>query len=113
MDILDAKLQAGIQVGDHFKRYGDRPNTTEAVTKCKHAAIRDWEDFHWLFIVDFRNKFSAIFEKFTPPNSKRVLSIHTTSLTNPKSTRLILEAGKFLSLVFWTRIDSLPQLAKL
>lgn len=74
IDILDAKLQAGIQVGDHFKRYGDRPNTTEAVTKY------------------FRTKFNAIFDKFTPPNSKRLLSIHTTSLTNPKSTRLILEA---------------------
>lgn len=73
VDLLDSKLKSGIQLAHYFKRYGDRPNETEAVKAY------------------FRAKFTAIYRKFTPPHSKRIFAIHTTSLTDPEKTRVILQ----------------------
>lgn len=73
-DLLESKLNSGVQLSRYFKRYGDRPNNAEAVTKY------------------FRAKFSAIYEKFTPTSARRAFNIHATSLTNPQATKGILEA---------------------
>lgn len=95
IDLLESKLASGVQLGQYFKRYGDRPNTTEAVAKC------EWVRFIVKTITDtlpqdFRSKFTAIYDKYTPPHAKRVFNIHTTSLTDPQSTKMILEAGTLL-----------------
>ncbi|KAG8830984.1 hypothetical protein FRC17_003939, partial [Serendipita sp. 399] len=74
IDLLEVKLKSGIKVSQYFGRFGDRANTVESVTKYFHA------------------KFTAIYEKFTPNSSKRAFTIHQTSLTNARSTKIILEA---------------------
>jgi hypothetical protein len=36
IDLLEAKLKAGIQVNQYIQHYGDRGNTPKAVTKCTY-----------------------------------------------------------------------------
>ena len=94
VDLLDAKLKSGIRLAQYFKRYGDRPNDTEAVLKCAYSpfCLRLVIDSP----IDFRAKFSAIHEKYTPTQASRVFTIHETSLIDRQSTKVTLQAGTCL-----------------
>ncbi|KAG2003660.1 guanine nucleotide-binding protein alpha-4 subunit [Coprinopsis cinerea AmutBmut pab1-1] len=70
VDIFKAKLEAGIKFGDHVVSYGDRPNTFEHTTAY------------------IRRKFANILKENSP--LPRVFYSHLTTVTDTKSTKLIL-----------------------
>uniref|UniRef100_A0A0W0FX79 G-alpha-domain-containing protein n=1 Tax=Moniliophthora roreri TaxID=221103 RepID=A0A0W0FX79_MONRR len=70
-DLLQAKLNAGVQLNEHMISYADRPNDYESVSKY------------------MRNKFGAIHQSYTP-NKERELYIHFTSVTDTRRTATII-----------------------
>ncbi|KAL1681909.1 guanine nucleotide binding protein, alpha subunit [Schizophyllum commune] len=70
-DLLQSKLDAGVQLGQHMISYGDRPNDYDSVSKY------------------FRNKFGALHQTYTP-NKERELYIHFTSVTDTRRTATII-----------------------
>ncbi|KAF7782388.1 hypothetical protein Agabi119p4_1764 [Agaricus bisporus var. burnettii] len=70
IDILKAKLHAGIQFGHYVISYGNRPNDYENASAY------------------LKKKFSALHKQYSP--SPRVFYCHMTTVTDPKSTQHIL-----------------------
>ncbi|KAH9996200.1 G-alpha-domain-containing protein [Russula vinacea] len=69
-DLLDAKLQSGIQFREFVTSYKDRPNTTDDV-------------LHYL-----KGKFSAIYQQ--DPQNTLTLHVHITCATDSNSTSIVL-----------------------
>jgi hypothetical protein len=70
LDILKAKLEAGIELKKYILSYGDRPN--DADSACKF----------------FRNTFGSVFKDFATQD--RELYIHITTMNNPKTSFAII-----------------------
>ncbi|KAH7910974.1 guanine nucleotide binding protein, alpha subunit [Hygrophoropsis aurantiaca] len=69
-DILRAKLNSGIRLGDYIVSYGSRPNDFECASQY------------------LRKKFAALMKEHSP---ERPFYCHFTSVTDTKSTTLILQ----------------------
>jgi len=72
IDLLQAKLKAGVRLKDHIMQYGDRPNDFENVSRY------------------FQNKFAAIHQEYSASKS-RELKIHFTSVTDTRGTATIIQ----------------------
>ncbi|PFH46800.1 hypothetical protein AMATHDRAFT_69024 [Amanita thiersii Skay4041] len=70
IDILHMKLAAGIKLADFVVSYGDRPNDFDNVSAY------------------LRRKFAGILKECSP--TKRIFYCHLTTVTDTKSTKLIL-----------------------
>ncbi|THH13683.1 hypothetical protein EW146_g6570 [Bondarzewia mesenterica] len=71
-DLLQAKLDAGVQLNQHLLSYGDRPNDYESVSKY------------------LRNKFGLLHQQ-NSPNTERELFIHFTAVTDTRRTMTIIQ----------------------
>ncbi|KAJ3512835.1 hypothetical protein NLJ89_g3293 [Agrocybe chaxingu] len=71
VDLLQAKLEAGVKLNHYMISYGDRPNDYEHISKY------------------FRNKFGVIHQSYTP-NKERELYIHFTAVTDTRRTATII-----------------------
>ncbi|KII94317.1 hypothetical protein PLICRDRAFT_675360 [Plicaturopsis crispa FD-325 SS-3] len=71
IDLLQAKLNAGVRLNQHMLSYGDRTNDFDSVVKY------------------FRNKFGAFHQSFSP-NKERELFIHLTAVTDTRRTATII-----------------------
>ncbi|THU96855.1 G-alpha-domain-containing protein [Dendrothele bispora CBS 962.96] len=71
IDLLQAKLEAGVRLNQHMISYGDRPNDFESIAKY------------------FKSKFWNIHYASTP-NKDRELYIHLTSVTDTRRTAIII-----------------------
>ncbi|KAF9011208.1 guanine nucleotide binding protein, alpha subunit [Cyathus striatus] len=71
VDLLQAKIDAGVRLNKHMMSYGDRPNDFDSIAKY------------------FRNKFGAIHQSFTP-NKERELYIEFTTVTDTRKTATII-----------------------
>ncbi|KAF8435633.1 guanine nucleotide binding protein, alpha subunit [Boletus edulis BED1] len=72
IDLLQAKLKAGVRLKDHFKQYGSRPNDFENVSRY------------------FQTNFTTIHQEFSV-NRSRELKIHFTSVTDTRRTATIIQ----------------------
>ncbi|KAJ2916329.1 hypothetical protein MD484_g4102, partial [Candolleomyces efflorescens] len=70
IDLLRAKLEAGIEFGHYVVSYGDKPNDYDAVSTY------------------LRKKFAGVHKQYSP--SPRLLYCHLTTMTDAKSTQNIL-----------------------
>ncbi|KAI0054938.1 G-alpha-domain-containing protein [Artomyces pyxidatus] len=70
-DLLQAKLEAGVQLKNHLITYGDRPNDYDSVSKY------------------LRNKFGVIHQQ-NSPTKERELYMHFTSVTDTRRTSKII-----------------------
>ncbi|KAK2467858.1 hypothetical protein APHAL10511_000153 [Amanita phalloides] len=80
VDILKAKLKAGVRFGDFVISYGDRPNEFE------HAATY------------LRRKFAALLKQYSP--LPRSFYCHLTAVTDVKSTQRILGNVKDVVVIY-------------
>ncbi|KAF8589302.1 G-alpha-domain-containing protein [Ramaria rubella] len=71
-DLLQKKLEAGVQLSHYLASYGQRPNTYEAVSKY------------------FRSKFLALDQSYSP-NPQRDVYLHLTSVTDTRRTASIID----------------------
>ncbi|KNZ76308.1 Guanine nucleotide-binding protein alpha-4 subunit [Termitomyces sp. J132] len=71
IDLLKAKLAAGVRLNRHMRSYGDRNNDYDSVSKY------------------FRHKFAALHQSYTP-NKEREAYIHLTAVTNTQRTTMII-----------------------
>ncbi|GLB43580.1 putative G protein alpha subunit [Lyophyllum shimeji] len=71
IDLLQAKLEAGVRLSHHMINYGSRPNDYETVSNY------------------FRTKFGALHQTHTP-NKERECYIHLTAVTDTRRTAMII-----------------------
>jgi hypothetical protein len=78
-DLLERKLAAGARVSQYMLSYGDRPNEYEAVSKCESR----WNQKTRIgfadarlppLTADFRNKFGALHQTYTPNKERGLFS---------------------------------------
>ncbi|KIM27401.1 hypothetical protein M408DRAFT_169642 [Serendipita vermifera MAFF 305830] len=72
-DLLQKKLQSGIQLKTYMTSYGDRPNDFESIGRY------------------FQSKFAAMHQTMTP-NPERELYIHLTSVIDTRATEKIINS---------------------
>ncbi|KAH7882371.1 guanine nucleotide binding protein, alpha subunit [Phlebopus sp. FC_14] len=95
-DILRAKLESGIRLGDYITSYGNRPNDFESASVCEFfvslhgpsPATRVAGPTHLYDELDLKKKFAALMKEHA---GDRPFYCHFTSVTDMKSTSLILE----------------------
>lgn len=75
--------------------YGDRPNDFESIVKCE--CPEGLYKLHTEYAADFRNKFGAMHQSFTP-NSQREVYIHLTSVVDTQATKKIIINGTWSTL---------------
>jgi len=73
IDLLQAKLEAGVRLSHHMINYGSRANDYETVSNY------------------FRTKFGALHQTYTP-NKGRECYIHLTAVTDTRRTAMIISA---------------------
>ncbi|CAK5267181.1 unnamed protein product, partial [Mycena citricolor] len=85
-DILQAQLDTGISVAKYVPSFGDRPNTVPGVTKCECplCQVNGVLTGH----IDFRDKFSAYYRKYSP--RPRPFIFYETEAIDTKSMSSIL-----------------------
>lgn len=67
-----AKLDAGVRLNEHMISYGDRPNDYDSVSKC--TSRRFTLIIFLMFPIDFRNKFGALHQSYTPNRERELYS---------------------------------------
>ncbi|KAJ7881474.1 guanine nucleotide binding protein, alpha subunit [Mycena leptocephala] len=80
VDILQAKLAAGIRLADYFPTYGRRPNDYDSVSRY------------------LRKQFNAVLKQSSP--SPRVFYCHETNVIDTKSTAFVLTGIKDMLIRF-------------
>ncbi|PPQ82540.1 hypothetical protein CVT25_007149 [Psilocybe cyanescens] len=83
IDMLRTKLASGVLLKDYVVSYGDRPNDVDNTA----ASFSPSNATHQR-LVDLRRKFGGILHERSP--SPRVFYCHFTTVTDTKSTKLIL-----------------------
>ena len=73
-----AKLDAGVRLNQHMVSYGDRPNDYDSISNCLFYCDIDKTSFH--LHPDFRNKFGALHQSYTPNRERELYSTTVVSL---------------------------------
>ena len=105
-----AKLDAGVRLNQHMVSYGDRPNDYDSISNCAFHSGPVWTIPH--SHPDFRNKFSALHQSYTPNRERELYSmtfipschqlttisrtVHLTSVTDTRRTHTIISSGKLI-----------------
>lgn len=76
-DLLQRKLAAGTRIRQYMLSYGDRPNDYEAVSKCAWRLFREG-CVGSLVRTDFRNKFSAVHQTYSPNKDRELFSTYAS-----------------------------------
>ncbi len=93
-DLLQNKLDAGVEVVNHIPSYCKRPNDLKCVVKCASSLLSHRVCGPLIFgFEDMREKFKTIHREKSP--SERTLYIYPTTVTDTISTSVTLEAGIF------------------
>lgn len=126
VDLLQKKLESGIQVSKHFEQYKG-PNTVDDVCKCKWSFLPTVTLVHtggleltWFYLVDFEKKFISIHREGLKtiyadiqnpaknggkagklPDKERSLKVHHTSVIDTDSTKEIIAEGVLLLKFFF------------
>ncbi|TFY59169.1 hypothetical protein EVJ58_g5950 [Rhodofomes roseus] len=84
-DLLEKKIQRGVQVSQYVTSYGTRPNEAKAVAKCSYFQL--FSALAKLIVtagIDFRQQFKDVFLKHSP--EKRTFYSYLTSVVDTKAT---------------------------
>jgi hypothetical protein len=73
-----AKLDAGVRLNQHMVSYGDRPNDYDSISNCLFYCDIDRTSSY--LRSDFRNKFGALHQSYTPNRERELYSTTVISL---------------------------------
>ena len=77
-DLLEKKIQRGVQVSRYITSYGTRPNEASAVAKCESLPTFSRVNILMMPWLDFRQQFKDVFLKQSP--ERRTFYSYLTSV---------------------------------
>jgi hypothetical protein len=80
LTFCQAKLDAGARLNQHMASYGDRPNDYDSISNC--ALPCGWFRILLSSRSDFRNKFGALHQSYTPNRERELYSKASVATPN-------------------------------
>ena len=78
-DLLQEKLEAGVQLKNYLTTYGDRPNNYESVAKCACGQISMVRKIPAdLYLLDLRNKFGTLHNQYKTNPGRELFGTYRT-----------------------------------